>query len=92
MLRKFGLGLTGVVLLVILMIAIATFNVGSVNASPAATKDYSKLKFITKYVPGYGNVTAREDMFVGSGDNITIVANKDYAEHGLITPHCEKYP
>jgi len=31
-------------------------------------------------------------MFVGSGDNITIVANKDYKEHGLITPLFEKLP
>ncbi len=91
MLKRINIGTMGVALLLILMIAVAAFNVGSVSSDSTATSS-SNLKFVTKYVPGYGNVTAREDMFVGSGDNIRIVANKDFKEHGLITPVYENLP
>lgn len=47
---------------------------------------------VTKYVPGYGNVTAREDMFIGEGDKTKIVINDDYKEIGIITPKVEKFP
>jgi hypothetical protein len=50
------------------------------------------LKWITVEVPGYGNVTVREDMVVKDGDDIRIVANKDADKVGLITPLVEKLP
>jgi len=43
-------------------------------------------------IPGYGRVTVREDMVVRDGDEIKIVANKDYKERGLITPVIERLP
>lgn len=92
MLKKIKVGFVGVALIVVLLIAAATLNVGSVNASPTDKNDPSNLKWVTKYVPGYGNVTAREDMFVGDGDDIYLVANKDYKEKGIITPIFEKIP
>lgn len=92
MLKKVKVGLVGVALIMILMFVVATFNVGSVNASPTDKISSSDLKFVTKYVPEYGNVTAREDMFVGDGDNIKVVLNKDYKEIGAITPIFEKLP
>jgi len=92
MLKSTKIGYMGVALLVILLITVATLNVGIVYASTTDKNNSSNLKFITKYVPGYGNVTAREDMFVGEGDNISIVLNKDYKEIGAITPIYEKLP
>jgi hypothetical protein len=75
--KKINLGIMGVALIVILMITMAAFNVGSVNASPAEKKNPSDLKWVTKYDPNYGNITVREDMVVGNGDDYTIVANYD---------------
>lgn len=92
MLKKFDVGMMGVVLFVVLMIAVATFNVGSVGTSPIDKNGSAGLKFITKYVPGYGNVTAREDMFVGEGNNTKVIRNSDYKEAGVITPKYEKFP
>ena len=52
----------------------------------------STVKFVTVEIPGYGRVTVREDMVVRDGDEIKIVANKDYKESGLITPVIERLP
>jgi len=52
----------------------------------------STVKFVTVEIPGYGCVTVQEDMVVRDGDEIKIVANKDYKERGLITPVIERLP
>lgn len=90
MLKRIITGFAGVAIIV-LLVATATFNVSSANAG-SIDKNTSELKMITKYIPSYGNVTAREDMFIGEGDNIKIIMNKDYKEKGIITPIIEKYP
>jgi hypothetical protein len=95
MLKKAKLGTIAMVLLVILFFTVATFNAGAVNADKSdkiSDKKTSDLKWVTKHVKGVGNVTAREDMFVGKGDNTSIVLNKDYEEIGAITPRFEKVP
>ncbi|MDI6896943.1 hypothetical protein [Methanocella conradii] len=91
MLKKIRIELMGMALMVIFLVTVATLNVGTVNAN-TTDKKTSDLKWVTKNVKGIGNVTAREDMFVGEGDNITLTVNKDYQENGLITPVFEKAP
>lgn len=91
MLKKISIGLMGMALMVIFLVIVATLNFGVVNAS-ATDKKTSDLKWVTKNVPGFGNVTAREDMFVGEGNNTCLVLNKDYQEIGVITPIYEKLP
>lgn len=77
MLKKVKVGLVGVALIVILMFVVATFNVGSVSASPTDNKNISDVKWVTKYSHGYGNITFAENPFTGNG---------------FITPIVEKLP
>ncbi|MDD2665993.1 MAG: hypothetical protein PHD13_00565 [Methanocellales archaeon] len=62
------------------------------GGQPTLPADNSTLKFVTVEMPGYGRVTVREDMVVMDGDEIKIVANKDFQERGLITPIIERLP
>ncbi len=93
MLKKLKAGRLGMTVMVILMFIAATLNVGTVNATVPDQKSTDKkpaeLKNIKKHINGIGDVTAREDMFVGEGDNISLVLNKDYKEIGAITPIIE---
>ncbi len=90
MLKKIKIETMGMVIMVVLLITVATLNVGTVNAN-TTDKKTSDLKWVTKYVPGFGNVTAREDMFVGEEGNVSIVMNNDSTGYGVITPVFEKH-